>query len=211
MTMSTYNIKAVSNFSLESDFIAEVILNSGKTQKLDWASLNFLVNGSNEEIEFEDIGEHFAYSFTDEYFVISINWSSAQGGLVAIWNCELEKWVGFDYCEFVFQSLLIKEQNLLISLCLVSDYRTPPSTMLGILECDFQEDGRVEVTHQEFCKLESLEEWNGSRRLSEIEYKNCAVIAHEQGELGLYYLPNRSAVVIESSGALFKYPVNNLI
>ena len=73
MTMSTYNIKAVGNFDLESEFIAEVVLYSGKTQKLDWASLDFLVNGSNEEIEFKDIGEHFAYSFTDEYFVISIN------------------------------------------------------------------------------------------------------------------------------------------
>jgi hypothetical protein len=211
MTMSTYNIKAVDNFDLESDFIAEVVLNSGKTQKLDWASLDSLVNEGNEEMDFKDIGEHFAYSFTGEYFVISINWAYAQGGLVAIWNCELEKWVGFDYCEFVFQSLLIKERNLLISLCLVSDFLTPYSENLDIFQCDFQEGGRVEITHQELCKLESLEEWNGSRRLSEIEYKNCAVIAHEEGELGLYYLPNRSAVVIESSGALFKYPVNNLI
>jgi hypothetical protein len=209
--MSNNNIKVVSNFDLESEFIAEVVLYSGKTQKLDWAGLDSLVNEGNEEIEFKDIGEHFAYSFTDEYFVISINWAYAQGGLVAIWNCELEKWVGFEYCEFVFQSLLIKERNLLISLCLVSDYMTPNSEVLDVFECDFQENGRVEIAHQEICKLESLEEWNRSGRLSEIEYKNCAVIAHEKGELGLYYLPNRSAVVIESSGALFKYPVNNLI
>jgi hypothetical protein len=210
--MLNNRIETILKFELDSEYIAEILLKSEIIQKPDWESLNKILNAEvfktdlkEDEIDVRDELNFVSYSVNEAFFITSINWAQGQGGLIAVWNCEIGNWVCIESCEFVYLSILIKELNLLAAICLISDYCTPYYETLDIFEIDNYNMKRIDVIASNSFRLDSLDILDTSTKLSDLGVQNSGIIDSYVGHFGIYYISSSANIVIDSNGILLRY------
>jgi hypothetical protein len=196
MTISL--IEDVNDFATNTEHIAILKLSSGEVQKPKWKELSYLFwdHPREDDESLKDIFEFASYSFNEDCFVFTMNWASAQGGLVAVWNCTLEKWVCAESNDYGYLTILLKEYNMLVSFCDVANYVTSSYYALNLFPFKIESDdiyGCKEILFKEEINWKQGEFDPDKKSIS-----NHAVVNDYVGQLGLFFSLESSILFIRA-------------
>lgn len=187
-------IIAISSTELD-DQIAIIELSSGKIKTPTWSSLQrYWSYADPDEIEY------MTTSYVSDKLILCCTVASGQGGIIAVWDSSLDKWIHVSEANYVTSALLLEEANKIISLHYVSYYGAPAHHEVYVTPITGTLNGTKSVSEL----IEVTEKKSGFNPENQQidQFALGEYTQNDNGPLGLFYSNKEKKIYAHDAGNL---------
>lgn len=159
----------------------------------------------------DDIGG-WCYILGD-YLIVILTWASDQAGVMAVWGVKRRQWLHVSEGAYTLVALPLFELGVLISLCYVHNFSTPPYHWMGITKLGvkdgWKEPEPLKFAFESVAEPPSLDEEKATAKALYPEVWTKEI--EPNGPIGLWISQNRNAVVARYGRNLAIIPIQNIL